>query len=581
MKKENNPSKNVSLEFFEGVKDIIPVKENGEIDIEKFRELLLNGDKDNPKLRYIFSKIPEYFARGSDSFGFILKFSQRKDKEFNSDEMLRKMADGDLSDLKEFEEVYPNLEKVAKLLHGGIGMLSYDMEKLMWETKEAVPDSWRKDIEKYPKVYDTIVKNGGGFDYKDQYLFDKDQVDRLMDRDDVDKDMLKFARKMLDCYELAKRGDIYKKFDDKQINQEKEYLKQKEEEIRKLEAELEEINTKLGKFNFITSRIRKTEKAELTSKQTQISDKIKSFGKSMEYCQRWIDEKESEKEFSENYLANYSKRLNKQVVPLIKKAIEERYTHEEKIVLSPMVDKIAELFFTKEYMEDSRRDPLLSLDEQLTDISDVPFENYIEKFNNALITIAGVPNAIVKYEKSENKDLNTLLGIIRSDLGEVPTDDDHGKVDEGYRTHNLREGIDEFMGYSADHTKIGEAMDHLNEEYKELMDIDDPKEYVKKAGILWYRFMLIHPYSDGNGRTGRHLINAMLAQKGFVMQSMFKDKKEQYRFNKRLDKHVLHTLRPSFDNLGDEFYGMMKDKLVDLTGEDRLQDKKEIDIQER
>ena len=86
--------------------------------------------------------------------------------------------------------------------------------------------------------------------------------------------------------------------------------------------------------------------------------------------------------------------------------------------------------------------------------------------------------------------------------------------------------------------------------------------------------MLIHPYADGNGRTGRHLLNALLAQKDIVIPSLYITKGEQYRFNKRLDKHVIHTLTPDFDKLGEEFLRGVADKVIDISGEDRLAEMK-------
>ena len=126
------------------------------------------------------------------------------------------------------------------------------------------------------------------------------------------------------------------------------------------------------------------------------------------------------------------------------------------------------------------------------------------------------------------------------------------------------------MEYTADNGKIDEAMEFLNGKYLSLMQEENIEEYIKKAGLLWYHFVLIHPYIDGNGRTGRYLLNLLLAERGIIIPSLFNTSVEKDNFEAKLDKCVLHTLRPSYEKLGEVFYDHIRDMAIDLTGQNRL-----------
>ena len=103
------------------------------------------------------------------------------------------------------------------------------------------------------------------------------------------------------------------------------------------------------------------------------------------------------------------------------------------------------------------------------------------------------------------------------------------KVDEdGYRTVNVGLGkkdvllhkngnnIKESMGY------LCKSIVNLSEEEQNLSD----EEYIKKAGMLHFRYISIHPFRDSNGRTGRNLMNMLLAQRDKMFMIDRKDKSE-------------------------------------------------------
>ena len=68
------------------------------------------------------------------------------------------------------------------------------------------------------------------------------------------------------------------------------------------------------------------------------------------------------------------------------------------------------------------------------------------------------------------------------------------------------------------------------------------EEYIKKVGMLHFRYISIHPFRDSNGRTSRNLINMLLAPKEKILIIDRKDKKEYLsKMNEMRNKLPLQT----------------------------------------
>jgi Fic family protein/DNA-binding XRE family transcriptional regulator len=86
-----------------------------------------------------------------------------------------------------------------------------------------------------------------------------------------------------------------------------------------------------------------------------------------------------------------------------------------------------------------------------------------------------------------------LMNSVKSDAGE-------------YRTHNVR-----IMGTyvpTANYLKVPVLMKDLSKEI-----LKNEKNYIEKVARIHSKFEQIHPFSDGNGRTGRLLMHAMALSK--------------------------------------------------------------------
>ena len=53
------------------------------------------------------------------------------------------------------------------------------------------------------------------------------------------------------------------------------------------------------------------------------------------------------------------------------------------------------------------------------------------------------------------------------------------------------------------------------------MKINDIKEYVSECAKFMHNFIMIHPFTDGNGRTSRMIFQVMLAKRNILIPSLF------------------------------------------------------------
>lgn len=79
-----------------------------------------------------------------------------------------------------------------------------------------------------------------------------------------------------------------------------------------------------------------------------------------------------------------------------------------------------------------------------------------------------------------------------------------------YRTKNVFiSGMDVTL---PDHTKVKELMNELE---KEMVSLKDKLHPIELAATIHNKFVTIHPFIDGNGRTARLLMNLILLKNGY------------------------------------------------------------------
>lgn len=86
-----------------------------------------------------------------------------------------------------------------------------------------------------------------------------------------------------------------------------------------------------------------------------------------------------------------------------------------------------------------------------------------------------------------------------------------------YRTYNIPATYsDKFFTMTSKAEDIKSDMQQLENEYEELKKIENREEYVNRAIYIFQRFIQIHPYVDGNGRTSRALLDVMLLNRDII-----------------------------------------------------------------
>ena len=82
-----------------------------------------------------------------------------------------------------------------------------------------------------------------------------------------------------------------------------------------------------------------------------------------------------------------------------------------------------------------------------------------------------------------------------------------------------------FDSVMPDYKKVPELMEEISSEWNDLEGT--LKEVLEKITELHFRFERIHPFEDGNGRTGRMILNRQLINIGLLPIAL--DKISKYR----------------------------------------------------
>lgn len=132
----------------------------------------------------------------------------------------------------------------------------------------------------------------------------------------------------------------------------------------------------------------------------------------------------------------------------------------------------------------------------------------IENMEKAMVFIEDV----VKERKIDRLFISELHKIIVNDL--LPPPDGEGDITPGvFRNQNVKILKSDFT--PPDFTQVPSYMGELFS----FINQDDPPKYdLLKTAIAHHRFVWVHPFSNGNGRTVRLLTYSMLVRQGFNVE---------------------------------------------------------------
>lgn len=250
------------------------------------------------------------------------------------------------------------------------------------------------------------------------------------------------------------------------------------EKIEKKEKELANL-----KWNDVKRRKLKKEIKELRHKKNEYYDSILKWYSSD--TSKKEDTEQIEKLWQEYYLKHEREMLE--------------WIDYEKAGLNPNISENDRIAFLISYCEDYFR----SIDS---------FNSKVEILKQDITNNVEVIKTVFGKEY-KNARLSEILQELRTSMD--------GKLMQkgmtGYRIFDIpTNGADRFFTMSSKGKDVKSDMQQLGNEYEELKKIEDREEYINKAIYIFQRFIQIHPYVDGNGRTSRALLDIMLINRDIV-----------------------------------------------------------------
>ena len=551
-------SNSEAISFFENLQKQFPIDSDGNINYRNF-------DTSTFEFKYVCSKMPEIFMRSEIIFKVFYDFYYPGKRSYD-EVMFSNMMQNGFSDIKEFERLYPAIQELAKIVSRRID--EYDeYVSMLCKRKELYPDSLQKDIEKFHDVFEKIIQNEGWYDGNDARGIE-DVV--LPEAKEEDKELLTFAIKICKYCESMYKGWCFSEefLDQATIERRKSDMEGYIKEIEDAHKEINIISQKLKKaerrikiFGFIPSIKEKAKKTieSLKTKKESAEDSIEYANINIARTKRILDDDEEMRDILRKYGNAYVEAVREKIIPQIKQDV---VNSQDKEILERLID----YFFSEEMILHSTWKPLVEINNWLVSFTKISFDEYITKFKNALRTLYGLPNVFLSFEKLDNKDLYSFLDIARSELKQVPLDNEHGYIDSGFRTIKLKSKG--FLGYAPPPDKVPYFVDKLNNEFKDVLQEENLEEYIKKVGILWYKFMVCHPFNDGNGRTGRYLFNTLLAHRNIIVPALYTSHNDKEEFNTKIDKAGIYG--NDLPKVGEIILSKVKELGIDLSGQNRL-----------
>ena len=531
------------ISFLKLIQAMIPADERGEYNIDLLIEQLLSGDVDPVLLDFIRSKLPEFFVRGSQMFEALYKLIPLDDYDPKvpfDQFLLHKLKEGDFSDLNRFSEMFEFLTLLNKKIGNSLFQFEDIIFRKLRDSREWLPEDVQEKIPKYQEIYDEFIKDGG------KMFIDSDGsvIDSLAELQELiqnstgeDAERYQFMYQLMEYYNLIfhQDGSMHTIYDEVYVSRLSRLLE--------LQNRLEELQS----LDTLTAE----EQSELEQIQKEMT---KLFSYVHESDINTVREKHERIE----WFKAEQKRLTKELMVKYREYIMNKFsdaTPEEKA----LVEEFLDYWFSDEAIDQSKRTHVLDIANLLFGMRDYSsFFEFIGRFKNALRTVVGIADATLMFEQSEDQSLFALLDIIRRELMKVDTDEDHGKVNDKYRERNLHSHGDQFFNHTPDYQDVPARMQELSEDFNRILQITDPEEFIREVGYLWYQFMLIHPYDDGNGRTGRYLLNILFQHMGIHSEALYASEAERDQFLLALDKYYFQK-PPDIEGLKNEFLRIVRE----------------------
>lgn len=147
--------------------------------------------------------------------------------------------------------------------------------------------------------------------------------------------------------------------------------------------------------------------------------------------------------------------------------------------------------------------------------------NYLNNMKKDIISCAKIYKYFWDIKWSKDKNFMELCKTIRNAMAKADVSRDD-KIDSSLRESKLSSDNEGFIqGASLNKEQISKGMEYLSQKYNDIMKISDIKEYVSECAKFMHDFIMIHPFTDGNGRTSRMILQVMLAKRNILIPSLF------------------------------------------------------------
>lgn len=150
----------------------------------------------------------------------------------------------------------------------------------------------------------------------------------------------------------------------------------------------------------------------------------------------------------------------------------------------------------------------------------------IHNFPNHLYATAKIGKELYSPEIIYANSFQEMIKNIRILLNK-PSLKERARLTTDYRYKTIKRQpfggdiSDILKGCNLTHEEICEKMNQLDREFEYILAENNPEKYIRSSTALMAKFVSIHPFSDGNGRTSRMFLSVMLARKGIFLPSIF------------------------------------------------------------
>lgn len=538
-----------AIECFESMKDFVSRDSNGKPDIPKLKEKLLNLDMSLSSSKFIVSVFPEFFARGRD---MLQPYYVCCAKEGSSIEDLYK---GDFSFLERYEKDYPLLERIAILLKNNQNMHRIIDSAII---KDAGQEILGDGVLKYPEVLEQVAVENGVYYSKERKTISYYEAKSLLESD-KDNEYLQFCVRALEFGKYLSDNELWK--EDKTISYHENERDIIEKKLNNAKMELEAVQERLGigkgRLRAFLARFKRSYKNDKKA-EVELQKDIQSRIGEKRRNQKKLDDFYRKSKIRELYKKKYRDKIIKYVNPILKQVlVEDSDSDEDKKRICQMIDNFIEYYYSSEEKQIIKFDSAINLFNPIVYVGNkkIPWDEHIARFYNPIIITCGISEAFLEFEKLENKDIFSIIQIVRKIFEGMSSDSDHNIPEKGYRTFDLDDTFSQFLKSAPKPEEIPQCLEKLNIYLQHVLNEKDLEQYVSGVDTVFSSLMRIHPFTDGNGRLGKYLIRILMAHRGIIVPAFYKEIPSSYVMNKGYSKFILENG-------------------VDITGQDRLHQRK-------